>query len=289
MPKDCAPAGGATAATGRKQRKSSYFYSRPCGRGDSVLCKTWPRRPISTHAPAGGATIQAFNYLLGFFYFYSRPCGRGDRRAGKSNLLSPYFYSRPCGRGDVQSDEYNTICIPISTHAPAGGATGRRSCWSRAALHFYSRPCGRGDPQFTLQESYITETDFYSRPCGRGDRDASRVPAHDFDFYSRPCGRGDVIATPNAAVLATISTHAPAGGATETPSRSAICCTISTHAPAGGATHPRIYKKPPHLDFYSRPCGRGDMVCIMRLHTTETKFLLTPLREGRQQFSTSPS
>ena len=37
------------------------------------------------------------------------------------------------------------------------------------------------------------------------------TPSH---FYSRPCGRGDVIATPNAAVLATISTHAPAGGAT---------------------------------------------------------------------------
>ena len=58
----------------------SYFYSRPCGRGD---VRTFTRNHIihviSTHAPAGGATP----------------------RAGKSVRCTPYFYSRPCGRGDV--------------------------------------------------------------------------------------------------------------------------------------------------------------------------------------------
>ena len=65
------------------------------------------------------------------------------------------------------------------------------------------------------------------------------------------------------------------------------------------------------LYFYSRPCGRGDAVWNVmhqrhRLISTHAPaggatcaatsgffhlfvFLLTPLREGRQQFSTSPS
>ena len=77
-------------------------------------------------------------------YFYSRPCGRGDiGRAGtwqrlRSFLLTPLregrlsspsvrnkvfnFYSRPCGRGDVMTKLLN-LPVPISTHAPAGGAT----------------------------------------------------------------------------------------------------------------------------------------------------------------------
>ena len=64
------------------------------------------------------------------------------------------------------------------------------------------------------------------------------------------------------------------------------------------------------FNFYSRPCGRGDvsldyihiipyqfLLTPLREgrpgHTWREKrcgsFLLTPLREGRQQFSTSPS
>ena len=59
--------------------------------------------------------------------------------------------------------------------------------------------------------------------------------------------------------MRTISTHAPAGGATRAGvSRREVQVRISTHAPAGGAT------------------GYG-----RRRVRTNTKFLLTPLREGR--------
>ena len=34
-----------------------------------------------------------------------------------------YFYSRPCGRGDLKKDVAKYLHDPISTHAPAGGAT----------------------------------------------------------------------------------------------------------------------------------------------------------------------
>ena len=79
---------------------SLYFYSRPCGRGDS---QPDPRQKRRQH-------------------FYSRPCGRGDRLRSTAPRRSPDFYSRPCGRGDQSRFKKGRICY-ISTHAPAGGAT----------------------------------------------------------------------------------------------------------------------------------------------------------------------
>ena len=56
-----------------------------------------------------------------------------------------------------------------------------------------------------------------------------------------------------------ISTHAPAGGATQ-PSRAegVRIGDISTHAPAGGATTSSARRRSSSPNFYSRPCGRGD-------------------------------
>ena len=123
----------------------------------------------------------------------------------------------------------------------------------------------------------------------------------------------------------TISTHAPAGGATIGPhSFRKVYAVISTHAPAGGATpvsHTEgeaiaLFLLTPLregrleldvlalclVDFYSRPCGRGDFSQspvgppgVISTHAPAggaTKpyflinlifslFLLTPLREGR--------
>ena len=55
---------------------------------------------------------------------------------------------------------------------------------------------------------------------------------------------------------------------------------ISTHAPAGGATL-ILPQQSFTLHFYSRPCGRGDPA-YHHDEILEAKFLLTPLREGRQ-------
>ena len=77
--------------------------------------------------------------------------------------------------------------------------------------------------------------------------------------------------------------------------------TISTHAPAGGATEAQAGYIPCNQDFYSRPCGRGDGFLADRLdvllisthapaggatvalsaNALREVFLLTPLREGR--------
>ena len=85
-----------------------------------------------------------------------------------------------------------------------------------------------------------------------------RYPAARWNyFYSRPCGRGDPDGLDNALIRRGISTHAPAGGAT-------------------GSGQPKGIL----ADFYSRPCGRGDGVCA-DVNSLVTRFLLTPLREGR--------
>ena len=108
----------------------------------------------------------------------------------------------------------NLSTLFISTHAPAGGATLERHLERRVGdQHFYSRPCGRGDA-----------------------RRGSPRPLDPY-FYSRPCGRGDPNPVATALYVTSISTHAPAGGAT---ARRAAA--ISS----------------PAINFYSRPCGRGD-------------------------------
>ena len=56
--------------------------------------------------------------------------------------------------------------------------------------------------------------------------------------------------------------------------------TISTHAPAGGATSPSRNTAVSASYFYSRPCGRGDTRTATNAHKRRL-FLLTPLREGR--------
>ena len=144
----------------------------------------------------------------------------------------------------------------ISTHAPAGGATlahrarkrrtrlflltplreGRRrqAGGAEGGVNFYSRPCGRGDQRggaWLLPIGY-----FYSRPCGRGDTVPFSVTAFRSPFLLTPLREGRPHANGIAAVCEVISTHAPAGGATETRPEFQRMISISTHAPAGGAT-----------------------------------------------------
>ena len=78
----------------------------------------------------------------------------------------------------------------ISTHAPAGGATPSRR----------SGPASR--PSFLLT------------PLREGRRFSSGATPRASYFYSRPCGRGDGGHHLDG-VVALISTHAPAGGATQ--------------------------------------------------------------------------
>ena len=217
----------------------------------------------------------------------------------------------------------SAVSNPISTHAPAGGATGQRRDAVVGKIDFYSRPCGRGDRSTAIIRSRCTY--FYSRPCGRGDAQTAGVSAVSTYFYSRPCGRGDgrillrigklenFYSRPCGRgddqwqyvkeLLWKISTHAPAGGATGDGGKAkGEPAYISTHAPAGGATLWSKCLSGSSFNFYSRPCGRGDVMALengekedISTHApaggatqgnpgvifTPHVFLLTPLREGR--------
>ena len=168
--------------------------------------------------------------------FYSRPCGRGDRRGPSCRQSwAGYFYSRPCGRGDGKQKKLWTK-EKISTHAPAGGATGLHACEQPIDVLISTHaPAGGAtiDKKLGKMQEHQISTHapaggatagrlrhaarsfhFYSRPCGRGDNFRRRCCPCTWYFYSRPCGRGDAVGGQDAERRRIISTHAPAGGAT---------------------------------------------------------------------------
>ena len=187
-----------------------------------------------------------------------------------------------------------------------GRQKGGKRC-TGAMRDFYSRPCGRGDPQFTLQESYITE--FLLTPLREGRRACTAPPSRSSqNFYSRPCGRGDWRVVLQL-IYGIISTHAPAGGATVAFAMARTVQSPFLLTPLREGRHRKHAIFDRKLDFYSRPCGRGDasrkwsapLPILISTHAPAggatisnngsselVVFLLTPLREGRPMRGDSP-
>ena len=173
-----------------------------------------------------------------------------------------YFYSRPCGRGDRRCRS-GLAWRKISTHAPAGGATVLRPHHWFLHWLFLLTPLreGRRDCCHDLTNIEAIST---HAPAGGATSGSLLCACLCSNFYSRPCGRGDprpIFLFPRLC----ISTHAPAGGATGVWRSAKRIWQISTHAPAGGATD--IFRKMVRdlYDFYSRPCGRGDISRLVEL------------------------
>ena len=166
--------------------------------------------------------------------------------------------------------------IEISTHAPAGGAT-------------------------LTPDAVCSGVIFLLTPLREGRRSATRrlfpvfvisthAPAGGATLRYHPCGNPGAISTHAPAGGAThaelvfdlpahISTHAPAGGATRVFPKSEKSHYISTHAPAGGATQGNhaLLREP--RDFYSRPCGRGD-IAASRTFPPSFHFYSRPCGRG---------
>ena len=154
------------------------------------------------------------------------PCGQTRRPA--------YFYSRPCGRGDTPSlTSPSTVILFLLT--PLREGRRKRPTQNPYPSRFLLTPLREGRRR--NHGNFCARPHFYSRPCGRGDisRTSGRGRWYEH-FYSRPCGRGDERRPAFSAVRPSISTHAPAGGATGMPAAALRRFQISTHAPAGGAT-----------------------------------------------------
>ena len=78
-------------------------------------------------------------------------------------------------------------------------------------------------------------------------------------FYSRPCGRGDDVegSAANTAGVFLLTPLREGRHTAAAPVNPTSC--ISTHAPAGGATRGTSCPCLSLCNFYSRPCGRGDL------------------------------
>mgnify|MGYP004652545553 CR=1 FL=1 len=153
-------------------------------------------------------------------------------------------------------------------------------------LNFFTRPISF---QFTPRRE--------GRHCG-----LPRPVPPDY-FNSRPCGRGD-LSRYFKRIIANISIHAPAGGATahgdaEYPDRcqfqftplregrrsSCACRPASRYfnsRPCGRGDGSAPIWACARKHFNSRPCGRGDAAWI-RARSCCLLFQFTPLREGRPE------
>ena len=108
-----------------------------------------------------------------------------------ANTAAEVFLLTPLREGRRNRRTQPAARQPISTHAPAGGATFAIAVTTCARMLFLLTPLREGR-QLPV-------------PLLRGA----------FDFYSRPCGRGDIEWLSERTLSIFISTHAPAGGATK--------------------------------------------------------------------------
>ena len=194
-------------------RRPAYFYSRPCGRGDTpsltspstvILFLLTPLREGRRKRPTQNPYPSRF--LL-------TPLREGRRRKGDhAGYAELDFYSRPCGRGDfsVSTDAHTAA---ISTHAPAGGATTSSRFPCRPGNHFYSRPCGRGDSSGASGSGI--QCVFLLTPLREGRRRREIVLAYLGPFLLTPLREGRHLDALHGRQRRNISTHAPAGGATQ--------------------------------------------------------------------------
>ena len=210
-------------------------------------------------------------------YFNSRPCGRGFVRS--VHPAAPYnlFQFTPLREGlpGVLRDPH--VSVPISIHAPAGGAsTGGVSRYTCLLISIHA-PAGGASASVIAK--YFWFHHFNSRPCGRGFRDGIAYGKSPPQFQFTPLREGLPGIQGITAGLLLISIHAPAGGASVTGYKLGIMYGISIHAPAGGASLLLIGRQLSLRYFNSRPCGRGFTGGVSHA-TPAYLFQFTPLREG---------
>ena len=173
----------------------------------------------------------------------------------------------------------------ISTHAPAGGATTTQTA-RRQNGAFLLTPLREG--RLAGCRRIRRSARFLLTPLREGRPFPITEAASSSYFYSRPCGRGDQSRLPSPC-WCRISTHAPAGGATNARGLPYFLLHISTHAPAGGATAVGLNPKKQMLLFLLTPLREGRPLLRHFVVTFCIVFLLTPLREGRHTAGTYPT
>ncbi len=96
--------------------------------------------------------------------FYSRPCGRGDARLLMLLCFLPQFLLTPLREGRRKKHGKLPWIDYISTHAPAGGATG--SADDGLLLGLISTHAPAGGATATTQEAHLDEIISTHAPAG---------------------------------------------------------------------------------------------------------------------------
>ena len=138
------PCGRGDQRRDSRNHNSVHFYSRPCGRGDIKNRNIGYDMSISTHAPAGGATARKDTAPYVPFLFLLTPLREGRHGTEDHQILMKLFLLTPLreGRPKVQSA---LLGLAISTHAPAGGATSTVA-FSVRPVPFLLTPLREGRP-----------------------------------------------------------------------------------------------------------------------------------------------
>ena len=222
------------------------------------------RECISTHAPAGGAT-QRHRELRGCGeYFYSRPCGRGDLRATTMpRPMYSYFYSRPCGRGDVYSMKSTRAAMLFLLTPLREGRPSRPAPKVSGSVIFLLTPLREGRLP-AAQEGEVRLQISTHAPAGGATAATPIMKSRRYLFLLTPLREGRRKALGCSGHDRPISTHAPAGGATFLQSSSGQWREFLLTPLREGRR--RFPSRPYRADgnFYSRPCGRGDVCAVPR-------------------------
>ena len=213
---------------------------------------------ISTHAPAQGATHHHYHHSGAVRFQPTLP--HRERHGKERQLVSVCKFqpTLPHRERRIANIRKNWTYM-ISTHAPAQGATSSVRVATTPLKYF--NPCSRTGSDFGRRKCSFSAS--YFNPRSRTGSDGG------FRFLSAGCkyfnprsrtGSDNAIcfSVPNK----TISTHAPAQGATNHPVPAQGPGGISTHAPAQGATCPPAFPHWPHWHFNPRSRTGSDSTLI---------------------------
>ena len=184
-----APAGGATAVALIQRELQTRFLLTPLREGRRRRNRGNDRHErISTHAPAGGATDSLSSEDSGVPQFLLTPLREGRQPSTRRRAAATAFLLTPLREGRLKITK-NILQKPIiSTHAPAGGATGCLlpgwTWWG-----FLLTPLREGRPRLAGAAAARRNISTHA-PAGGATASWWATPAA-ANFYSRPCGRGD--------------------------------------------------------------------------------------------------
>ena len=195
--------------------------------------------------------------------------------------LTPISTHAPAGGATYADSDNYGVSNSISTHAPAGGATSKTERIHQARNISTHAPAGGATQAGSLMTHSAKR--FLLTPLREGRRRRMRRNEHQDRFLLTPLREGRPVGRRGSAANHEHFYSRPCGrGDEKQVNESLTKIAISTHAPAGGATFDEFsVSDDARRQFLLTPLREGRHVLPAKWDG-DTVFLLTPLREGRR-------